>query len=205
MSLPVRVEALRSPAVEPIVRVQASEEEWRQADRVFQRGFGLHVDPEAEERNLGRTLRDRYLAVFVDGMDNICATHKRVAESYFADGGVAMACPPLKALLEIMAHGVTADGKDLNSPEVRALFTREHLLASDWYAARLDTKSTSDIELWKRHVQSLELFLDQPHYADVATRLGIKDRLAHARAELTRVSTPERRESLVGTLGLQPL
>lgn len=49
------------------MRAPESEEEWRAADRIFQRGFGLHVDPEMEERNLGRTLRDRYLAVFVDG------------------------------------------------------------------------------------------------------------------------------------------
>ncbi|HEY0944617.1 MAG TPA: hypothetical protein VGD81_05090 [Opitutaceae bacterium] len=144
-------------------------------------------------------------AIFADGMENICATHKRVAESYLADGGINLACPPLRALLEIMALGATSDGRDLNSPEVRALFTREHLMASNWYAARLDAKQKSDTALWQRHVQSLELFLEQPHYADVAARLGIKDRLAHARQELARVSSREHRASLHGTLGLQPL
>lgn len=49
------------------MRVPATDDEWRAADRVFQRGFGLHADPETEERNFARQLRDdnRYLAVFV--------------------------------------------------------------------------------------------------------------------------------------------
>src|SRR5204863_5953303 len=45
------------------------------------------------------------LEVFVDGMDNIISTQKRVAKLYFDDGSVAQACPPLKALLHIMADG----------------------------------------------------------------------------------------------------
>src|SRR6185503_19282531 len=43
--------------------------------------------------------------VFVDGMDNIVTTQKRVAEQYFNDGTIESACPPIKALLHIMAHG----------------------------------------------------------------------------------------------------
>lgn len=82
--------------------------------------------------------------VFADGVANIVATHQRVAQSYFTDGSIALACPPLKALLEIMAYGKTADGLGLESPEVRALFTRESVLASDWYAARLDAKQRGD-------------------------------------------------------------
>jgi hypothetical protein len=45
------------------------------------------------------------LEIFVDGMDNIVGTHKRVAEYYFNDGTIEFGCPPLKALLHIMAHG----------------------------------------------------------------------------------------------------
>ena len=44
------------------------------------------------------------LEVFVDGMDNIVETQKRVAQLYFEDGSVESACPPLRALLHIMAH-----------------------------------------------------------------------------------------------------
>jgi phosphoenolpyruvate carboxykinase (diphosphate) len=144
------------------------------------------------------------MAVFVDGMDNICETHRRVAQSYFDDGTIELACPPLRALLHIMAgrgHG----GPGLDAPEFRTLFTRESLLTSDWYAQRLAAKQKADIALWERHVHSLEFVLDQPTHADVASRLQLKERLPHARTELARVATDAYRQSLIGTIGRQPL
>jgi phosphoenolpyruvate carboxykinase (diphosphate) len=69
------------------------------------------------------------LDVFVDGMDNIVTTQKRVAKMYFDDGSIAQACPPLKALLHIMLHD-TWEGKGLGDPEFRKMFTRESLLAA---------------------------------------------------------------------------
>ena len=142
---------------------------------------------------------------FADGMDNICATHERVARSYFADGSIEMACPPLKALLEIMAHGATPDGYELDAPQVRSLFTREHLLASGWYTERLEAKQKGDIALWGRHVRTLEEFCANPANAGVVGRLGLPARLAEARAEAARVATNEYRSFLFGTLGVQPL
>ncbi|MGA3006978.1 MAG: hypothetical protein ABSE59_03705 [Opitutaceae bacterium] len=144
-------------------------------------------------------------AVFADGMENICSTHQRVAQSYFADGTVALACPPLKALLEIMANGATSGGHGLDAPEVRALFTREHLLASEWYAARLEAKQAGDIALWRRHARTLEDYVANPRNADVVERLGLSLRLAAAKAEAARVARPEYRTALIGTLGVQPL
>ena len=116
-----------------------------------------------------------------------------------------MACPPLKALLEIMAKGKTAAGLGLASPEVRALFTRDALLGSDWYRARLETKQAAETTLWTHHVKSLEAVLDQDGYEDVAKRLKLNQRLARAQAELVRVKSPAYRKSLDGTLGVQPL
>jgi hypothetical protein len=138
-------------------------------------------------------------------MDNICSTHQRVAQSYFADGTISLACPPLKALLEIMANGKTSAGHELDAPEFRALFTREHLLASDWYAARLEAKQAGDIALWRRHVRTLEEFCANPANADVVKKLGLSERLAAAKAETVRVAKKECLTSLVGTLGVQPL
>lgn len=145
------------------------------------------------------------LAVFVDGMDNICATHQRVAESYFNDGTIALACPPLKALLEIMAQGKTAAGHSLDSPEVRGMFTRDALLASDWYRARLLAKQDQQKVMWAHHGKTLELLLDQPAFADVATRLGLTERLARARAALAEAEQDNYVATLTGTLGVQPL
>jgi hypothetical protein len=144
------------------------------------------------------------MAVFVDGMDNICATHERVAKSYFADGTISLACPPLQALLHIMAEG-SYQGRGLDATEVRMLFTRESLLASDWYAARLKAKQDTDVALWQRHVQTLEQFNLAPANAGTVEKLGLAARLTGARRELARVSTPAYRESLKGTLGRQPL
>ncbi len=142
--------------------------------------------------------------IFADGMDNICVTHKRVAESYIADGSINDAVPPLKALLHIMAHG-TFEGKTLEDASIRALFTKEHMLGSAWYAARLAAKQRIDTALWSRHVKYLENYLDRPNCADTAARLNLKDRLAQAQAELKRVESPSYLAGLQHTLGLQPL
>jgi len=144
------------------------------------------------------------MALFADGMDNICVTHQRVAQSYFDDGTISLACPPLRALLHIMAKG-DYEGHGLDTPEVRGLFTCEHLLASDWYAARLAAKQQADIALWTRHVGTLEEFISDPTNKVVTTRLRLAKRLAEARAELAKVSARAYRDSLRGTLGRQPL
>ncbi len=143
------------------------------------------------------------MAVFVDGMDNIVTTHRRVAESYFNDQSIALACPPLRALLHIMAYG-HYENQGLDSPEIRALFTRESLLASAWYADRLASQQKSDIELWKQNVAYLEAFLERPSYETVAKNMGIKARLQSAKAELKRVQSPAYVTTLQGTLGRQP-
>ena len=103
-----------------------------------------------------------------------------------------------------MAYG-NYEGKDANHPDIRALFTREALLASDWYKERLAIKQQRDVALWERHAGSLTEFLASSGHQDEAERLGIAGRLEHARAELERVSAPEYRRSLVGTIGADPI
>jgi hypothetical protein len=143
-------------------------------------------------------------AVFADGVNNIVEAQQSVAEAYFEDGTIEDLCPPLKALLHIMAYG-DYEGKHANDPEIRALFTRESLLASSWYQERLATKQQRDVALWERHARSLTEFLARSGHQEEAERLGIAERLEHVRAELERVSTPEYRKSLVGTIGADPL
>jgi phosphoenolpyruvate carboxykinase (diphosphate) len=140
---------------------------------------------------------------FVDGLDNIIETQRSVALNYFDDGGIESACPPIKALLHIMAHG-NYEGRGLTDPEIRRLFTREALLSSDWYRARLESKTIVDRALWSRHVASLEAFLSNPAYRSEILRLGIEDRLAEARTMLAAAESPGYRENLVGMLGTDP-
>lgn len=140
---------------------------------------------------------------FVDGLDNIIETQKRVALNYFEDGSIDAACPPLKALLHVMAYG-EFEGKKISDPEIRSLFTRESLLASDWYKARLDAKASVDQALWTRHLSYLEEFLGKPSYQSELKRLKIESRITKAKEMLAQVTSPEYRASLVGMIGTDP-
>jgi hypothetical protein len=128
------------------------------------------------------------LAQFAAGVEAIVETQTRVALQYFEDGSVDAACPPLKALLHIMARG-SYEGRGVDAPEIRGLFTREAMLASDWYGERLAVKRARDIALWTRHVAALEAAGRSPE---------------QARDQLARVSAPEYLEELVGTIGADP-
>jgi hypothetical protein len=125
---------------------------------------------------------------YISGIEAICETQRTVSLNYFEDGSVNAACPPLRALLHIMAHG-HYKGKGVDDPAIRALFTAESMLESDWYAERLATKQTRDIALWNRHVASLEA--------------AGKDTTA-ARAELARVGAKQYLAELKGTIGADP-
>ena len=107
-------------------------------------------------------------------------------------------------MLMIMAAG-SYSGMDVHHPKIRAMFTRESLLASDWYKERLHTKQRRDIEMWNRHVNHLQRFLDDQDYDDESQRLEIPQRLEMAKQKLAAVQEPDYIESLVGTLGADPL
>ena len=142
--------------------------------------------------------------VFIDGINNIVETQQRVAQRYLDDGSVEDACPPLHALLHIMANG-EFQGMSAHDPRFRAMFTRKSLLESDWYLERLEIKQARDITLWRHHVANLEDFLNLESHADAAERLNIPDRLQKARQKLSATLAPEYLESLVGTIGADPL
>lgn len=141
---------------------------------------------------------------YVDGINNIVEAQQKVAQRYLDDGSIEEACPPLKALLHIMAQG-HYQGLDAHHPSIRALFTRDYLLASDWYHERLETKQQRDIQLWQRHLQSLEAFSQQASHSDVAERLNIRQKLDSARQKLHQVQSPDYLAQLVGTIGADPL
>jgi hypothetical protein len=141
---------------------------------------------------------------YVDGIHNIVETQQKVAQQYIDDGSIEDACPPIHALLHIMATGFYK-GKDIHHPEIRALFTKENLLASDWYLERLKVKQTKDITLWQRHVESLERFSKLEQYVEEIERLNLVQRLAKAKKELERVENPSYLENMVGMIGADPL
>ncbi|MEY3479349.1 MAG: hypothetical protein RIQ71_124 [Verrucomicrobiota bacterium] len=143
------------------------------------------------------------METFVEGMDNVVATQKRVAALYFEDRSIEWACPPLRVLLHIMKDDHW-EGKTLEDPEVRAMFTRYSVLASEWYRRRLEAKKLVDANLWERHADYLEKFLKNPNYSAEADRLGLRARLDQAWANLREVRSPDYVESLRGTTGAEP-
>jgi hypothetical protein len=144
------------------------------------------------------------IEAFIDGIDNIVETQKRVALQYFEDGSIEQACPPLKALLHVMAHG-QFEGKSVQDSAIRKMFTRDELLKSDWYARRLRTKQLRDVTLWKRHVDSLTTFAADDRNAEDVQRLGIPARLDAAKSHLERVSAAGYAATLAGTVGADPM
>eukprot|EP00934_Nitzschia_sp_Nitz4_P003071 Nitzschia sp. Nitz4//scaffold418_size9641//2434//6266//NITZ4_009091-RA/size9641-augustus-gene-0.1-mRNA-1//-1//CDS//3329551387//3061//frame0 len=142
--------------------------------------------------------------VFVDGIENIAQAMEKSALLYFDDGIIEDACPPLRAVLHVMAYG-HYNGKKIDDPEIRAMFTREALITSKWYKARLLKKQAREIGLWQQNVAYLETFLSRPGYDVEAQRLSVQSRLEEAKKELARVQTDEYIQSLVGTLGSDPI
>ena len=121
------------------------------------------------------------------------------------DGTISLAVPPLRALLEIMADGSSAEGWTLDSPEFRSLFTRESVLASAWYAERLATKQSAASARAAAGLAAIEKFVGTPGNEEPTARLGMPARVAAARAEAERLAGPEFAQQLVGTAGSTPL
>ncbi len=175
--------------------VPASRLGYRITSRFVDRFLGrIFETPDAvwTEEFLKPETQDRKM--FTESVLAIAESQRRVALEYFEDGGIDLACPPVRALLEIMAHG-TYEGMTVNDARVRAMFTREAVLASGWYRQRLEAKQRRDIELWRRHVEALEAS---------AAAIDVAVRLAEARAGLKRVESPEYLAELDGTLGADP-
>jgi hypothetical protein len=143
------------------------------------------------------------LDTFVDGIHNIVDTQRRVALNYFKDGSIDAACPPLKALLHVMAHG-EYEGMKYTDPDFRAMFSVESFESSDWYKERLDAKQKVDIQLWERHKNYLEEFLKKDINEGMGERIdesGLRRRIAR---RLKTFRSEEYREKLEGCLGVDP-
>lgn len=186
------------------VPIPASRLGYRITSRFVRRYFGRVFDNPSkvfDERILCPEKQD--IDSFADGILYIAEAQKRVAQVYFEDGSIDIACPPVQAILSIMAYGHW-QGKTLADPELRSMFTRENMLASDWYRDRLQAKQEQDAALWKRHAEYLEDYCSRTSYQAVINRLQLRDRLQLAQRETSRCQTKEYLDSLVGTIGRDP-
>lgn len=174
---------------------------WRITERFVKHYFARIFDNPDKVFDINILQPERQdMASFVDGVKYIMEAYQRVALQYFEDGSIDEACPPIRALLTIMAHG-HYDGKDETHPDIRRMFTREYLLESPWYQERLRTRQQRDIALWSRHVASLEKALAKSALMDRSFFDELQSRLQLAQRELERVRQPAYVRELVGTLG----
>ncbi len=125
---------------------------------------------------------------------------KQVAWQYLKNENMAVAIPPLKALLLKMLER-SGNREDFSAK----LFSRENLVQSDWYHARLKAKQSRYLVLWQRHLQNLEKFLNENSDPKIAERLNLKRRLQVTHEHLLSVASREYVNRLVGTIGAQPL
>ena len=140
------------------------------------------------------------LAMFAIGVRAITEAQRSVALNYFKDGSIEAACPPIRALLHVMAYG-EYEGIRETDPRLLKMFTRESLLASDWYQDRLRTKQTIDIALWTRHTTALDGF----SATGMSTpEVDWRSRYTQAQEKLKRVKSDAYLSELVGTLGADP-
>lgn len=185
-------------------RVLASRLGYRITDKFVRTFFGrVFSDPTTvfNEQMLKPELQS--MEDYVDGIDNIVSTQTRIAKLYLEDGTIDLACPPLKALLTIMAEG-SYQGNDIHDESVRRLFTREALLESTWYQDRLMARRDVDRRLWKRHVQYLQSTLAQVNYLNQRERDAIAAKLEQARNYLSEIERPAYMSRLKGTIGVDP-
>lgn len=184
--------------------ILASRLGYRMTEKFMRAYFGrifLHPDTVFTPEMLRPELQDA--DIFADSVRTISTTHARVAKAYFDDGTVSLAVPPIRALLEIMVNGVCSEGWTLDDPELREMFTRESVLASDWYAERIDAKQAEAVRRAERGIAHLEQFMADPRNASACEEVDVQARLDQVRKFHDRAVTAEYRQQLVGTLGRQ--
>lgn len=141
---------------------------------------------------------------YADGILHIAEVQQRVARRYMEDGGYELACPPLRAVVSILATG-QYQGKTIEDSEVRDLFTLENLLASDWYRRRLVEQQDRDIQHWKDFIDRLQEAKASMEDDSLQIDLDLDERLEHAKQQLADAQSPNYLDRLVGTLGADPM
>ncbi len=140
---------------------------------------------------------------YADGICHIVEAQQRVASQYFEDGSYEMAIPPLQAVLSVMAYG-NWNGRSINDPDVRALFSRNTMLASPWYKERIEAKREVDLKLWKRHQQYLQSYLAESRRVQLTDQINLQSRLEHVQARLTFLESDAYWQRIEGTIGVDP-
>ena len=180
--------------------VYASRLGYRITERFVHTNFGKVFDyPTAvfDEAMLKPETQD--MASFVDGVDNVYEAQQRVAQIYFQDGSIDDACPPLKALIHIMANG-NYEGKTVNDPAIRSMFTRDYLCKATGIknGSRSSSKETA---CFGNNTAIIFCSVSAKPNRPMLFHQVLTQKLSEAERMLAQVSLPSYLESLQGTLG----
>jgi len=164
----------------------------------------LFDEPDAvfNERMLKPELQG--LEDYVDGINNIMEAQEKVALSYFEDGSIESAIPPLKILLHMMAYG-HYEGKEMSDPELRGYFDRDYVINSDWYKERLKLKQQKDISFYTKQINYLEAFISNEDNEQIVIEMDLNNQLQKVKNVFNVVSSNHYFDSLIGTIGADPL
>ena len=181
--------------------VQASRLGYRMTEDFVHAYFGKIFDNPMivfDEAMLRPEIQD--MDAYVDGINNIVEAQQRVAQSYIEEGSVDDACPPLQALLHIMAEG-SYEGKTIDDPNIRNMFTREYLMQSDWYMERLKHKQARDLKLWRTNLDYVNQKMSETLDSESDKRADLQARIEDAENRIDIASSDDYVEFLKGTLG----
>ena len=100
-----------------------------------------------------------------------------------------------------MATGRTSDGLTLDDVPFRELFSRDSVLASDWYAERVSALREVELARLERSLESIDAFTANELHAETAERLGLASRRASVESRIKELT--EVPDLLWGTIGRQ--
>jgi hypothetical protein len=140
---------------------------------------------------------------YAESVANVVEAQRDVAKHYFEDGSLERACPPLHALLNIMAHG-DWEGRGLNDPEFRKLFDADEILESKWYKERLTARLEVTRQYWQGRLDYVNEFLKDETNQGASNRLGLVGRREFCVGALARLDDTDALDRLYGSLGTDP-
>jgi hypothetical protein len=181
--------------------IRASRLGYRITEKFVHAFFGKVFDTPTivfDEAMLKPETQDR--EAYIDGINNITEAQEMVALAYFEDGSINDACPPLQAVLHLMAYGEYT-GKTIDDTSIREMFTRDYLMQSDWYQQRLRIKQQRDAQLWKMNRDYVEQRMDETPENETEEWAVLQGRIEKADEMLEWVSSQSYLDSLQGSLG----
>ncbi|WDE98632.1 hypothetical protein PQO03_12370 [Lentisphaera profundi] len=137
---------------------------------------------------------------FVDGINNIVENQTLIARRFIDEGSDLSAIPPLKALVHIMAYG-EYEGMIVTDQAFRDLFSRQEVISSEWYQARLELKVSKDEQYRLASIAYLNKKLQKPNVKEELKKT-LEDRLKVLNKPLAKAKQITK---LTGTLGADPI